>query len=138
MIVEYAGVLAAVSILAFTLGGGYSKSLSTVPATHAAALQQVAAAAKAKRVPAGEARTTYRKAPYAKASLKYLHAIGWIGGRSNLNACGFTSITQDSARKRAEHEIRRDPKVVAGLRKRGLSARVAAATLVKGVVSACP
>lgn len=138
MIVEYAGVLAAVSILAIALGGGYSKSLTTVPVTHAVALQQVAAAAKAKKVPVGEAKATYRKAPYPKASLKYLHAIGWIGGRSNLGACAFTSITQDSARKRAEQEIRRDPKVVAGLKRRGLSARVAAATLVKGVVSACP
>ncbi|MFO7573361.1 MAG: hypothetical protein R6W48_12295 [Gaiellaceae bacterium] len=138
MIVEYAGVLAAVSILAVVLGGGYSGTLASVPVTHAVALQQVAVAAKAKKVAVPAAKTTYRKAPYGKASLKYLHAVGWIGGRSNLGACAFTSITQDTARTHAEREIRRDPKIVAGLRKRGISARIAAATLVKGVVSACP
>lgn len=134
---EYAGVLTAVSLLALTLGGAFSKTLATVPVTHAVALQQVAAAAAAKKVPAAEAKAAYRTAPYARASLKYLHAIGWIGGRSNLGACAFTSVAQDAARKGAEREIRRDPKVVAALKRRGLSARVAATTLVKGVVSAC-
>lgn len=137
MIVEYAGVVAAVSILALTLSGGFSKSLATMPVTHAVALEQVAAAAKAKKVPVAQARASYRAAPYGKPSLKYLHALGWIGGRSNPAACGLTLLAADEARARALAEIRRDPTLVAGLKRRGLSARVAAATLVRGVVSAC-
>lgn len=137
MIVEYAGVVAAVSILAVTLGGGFSTSLAAMPVTHAAALQQVAVAAKAKKVPVAQAKASYREAPHARPSLKYLHALGWIGGRSNPAACGLTLLAEERARARAVEEIRRDPKVVAGLRKRGISARAAASTLVEGVVSAC-
>ncbi|GIU93757.1 MAG: hypothetical protein KatS3mg012_0214 [Gaiellaceae bacterium] len=137
MFVEYAGVLAAVSILAIGVAGGFSKSLATLPVTHAAALQQVAVAAKAKRVPVAEAKASYRESPYAKPSLKVLYTLGWIGGRSNLAACGLTLLAEDTARARALEEIRGDPKVVAALKKRGISARVAARTLVEGVVSAC-
>jgi hypothetical protein len=137
MIVEYAGVLAAVSILAISVGGGFSKSLATIPVTHAAALQQVAVAAKAKKVPVAQAKASYRGAPYTKPSSKYLHALGWIGGRSSPTACGFTLLAEDKARARALQEIRREPEVMAALKRRGLSARAAAKTLVQGVVSAC-
>lgn len=137
MIVEYAGIVAAVSILAVTLAGGFSAKLATVPVTHAAALEQVTVAAKAKRLSASEARAVYRKAPYGQPSLKYLYAIGWVGGASNLSACGFTLLSEDAAQTRAVKEIRRDPRIVAALKRRGLSARAAARALVAGVVSAC-
>lgn len=137
VIVEYAGIVAAVSILAFTLGGGYAGTLATVPATNAAAIKAVSAGAKAKKVPVAEARARYRTAPYTKPSLKYLHAVGWIGGRSNLTACGLTLLSPGTAEARARSEIAKSPKVVAGLRKRGISPRIAARTLVRGVVSAC-
>ncbi|MDW8338969.1 MAG: hypothetical protein RMM28_07525 [Thermoleophilia bacterium] len=137
MIVEYAVIVAAVSLLAVTLAGGFSAKLATVPVTHAVALEQVAAAATAKRLSAREAKAVYRQAPYRTPSLKYLFAIGWVGGASNVSACGFTLLAEDSARARAVKEIRRDPTIVAALKRRGLSAPAAARALVAGVVSAC-
>ena len=138
VIVEYAGIVAAVSALAFMLGSGVSGTLATIPASHSAALQLVAVSAKAQKVPVSGAKTAYKRAPYTKASLKYLYALGWIGGRDNLGQCALTSITQGAARKHAERELKGSPKVLSALRKRGIPVRVAAATIVKGVVSACP
>jgi len=137
VIVEYAGVLAAVSILAVLVGSGVSSTLATIPTSQGAALELVAKSAKSQKVSVAGAKSAYRRAPYGKSSLKFLYAVGWIGGQKNLSQCLLTSRTQDVARKHAEREIRGSPKILSALRKQGISAGVAAATIVKGVVSAC-
>lgn len=138
MIVEYAGIVTAMALLAGTLTGAYGQNVAAVLTSGSVGVAAVAKAAKAQKVSPAAAKTAYRKAPYSKPALRYLYAIGWIGGARNLGQCALTSITQDVARKHTEREIRRSPALLQALRKRGVPARVAAATLVKGVVSACP
>jgi hypothetical protein len=114
-----------------------SSTLATIPVAHGPALELVAKGAKQQKVSVPGAKAAYKRAPYAKPSLKFLYAVGWIGGQKSLGQCLLTSRTQDTARKHAEREIRGNPKVLSALRKRGISAGVAAAAIVKGAVSAC-
>ena len=137
MIAEYAGVLAAMSLLAATLSGSYGQSVATLFSSNGAGVAAVGSAARSQHVSAAGAKTAYKRAPYAKPALKYLYAIGWIGGARNRGQCGLVTIGQDAAREQAEHEVRGNAKLRTQLRKRGISARTAAAALVKGVVSAC-
>jgi len=138
MIVEYAGLVTAMALLASTLSGAYGQNVAAVLSSGSVGVAAVAKAARSQKVSPAGAKKAYRKAPYTKPALRYLFAIGWIGGARNLGQCALTSITQDVARKHTERAIRGNPSLLGGLRKRGVSARIASATLVKGVVSACP
>ena len=137
MVVEYAGILAAISLLAATLTGAYGQNVTAVFASGAVGVTAVSKAAKSQKVAPAGARAAYKRAPYAKPALRYLHAMGWIGGTRNRAQCGLTLIGQDAARAQAVREIREDRKLRAQLRKRAISVRAAAGALVKGVVSAC-
>lgn len=137
MIVEYAGVLAAISLLAATLTGAYGHNVTAVFASDAVGVAAVAKAAKSQKVSVKRAKAAYKRAPYRKPALKYLYAIGWVGGTKNRAQCGLTLIGQDAAKAQAVREIRSNGKLMRQLRRRALSAKVAATALVKGVVSAC-
>jgi hypothetical protein len=137
MIVEYAGIVAAMSLLAATLTGAYGQNVTAVFASGSVGVAAVAKAARSQEVPAAGAKKAYRTAPYAKPALRFLYAVGWIGGMRNRGQCALTSITQDAARKHTEREIRRSGRLLTELRRRAIPARVAAAAVVKGVVSAC-
>ncbi|MGH3126999.1 MAG: hypothetical protein ACRDPX_03670 [Gaiellaceae bacterium] len=137
MAVEYAGVLAAVALLAATLTGAYGSSVTAVFATGTAGVAAVAKAAKAQKVSAAGAKTAYGRAPYRKPVLRYLFALGWIGGTKNPGRCGLTLLGQDAARDQAAREMRANSKLVTQLRKRGVSVSAAANALTSGVVSAC-
>ena len=82
-------------------------------------------------------RDRYKRAPYAKPVLKYLYAMGWIGGMRNRGQCGLTLIGQDAARQQAKTEILGNRKLRTQLKRRGVTAVTAAKALVAGVVSAC-
>jgi hypothetical protein len=138
MIVEYAGVVAGLALLASTLSGAYSQNVAAVFAVNGAGASAVGAAARSQHVSPTKAKAAYKRAPYAKPALKYLYAMGWIGGTRNLGKCGLTLIGQDAARLQAKLEIQRNGKLMAQLRKRGITAVAAAKALVAGVVSACP
>lgn len=135
--VEYAGVLTAVSLLALSVGGHLAGRAVVLPSTNAAALELVVAGARAEKVPAAKARAAYVRAPYAKPVEKYLYAAGWIGGAKNRASCLLTRLGQSSAERSAASELRERPKVMKQLRRRGMSAQSAASVLVSGVVSAC-
>jgi len=137
MIVEYAGVVAAIALLAATLTGAYGQNVAAVFASGSVGVAAVGKAARSQGVSPAKAKAAYRRAPYSKPALRYLYALGWIGGTKNPGQCGLTLLGQDAAREQAAREIRGNRKLVTELRKRGVSARVAAAALVKGVVSAC-
>lgn len=137
MIVEYAGILAAISLLAVTLTGAYSQNVSAVFASSAVGLASVGKAAKAQKVSSAGAKAAYKRAPYRKTALKYLYALGWIGGTKNPGQCGLTVLGEGAARDVATLQIRGHAKLMAQLRKRGVSATAAANALTKGVVSAC-
>ncbi len=137
MFVEYAGILAAVSLLAATLTGAYGQSVTAIFAANGAGVAAVSKAATAEKVSTVGARAAYRRAPYAKPALKYLYALGWIGGTKNQGRCGLTLLGQDAAKDQAVREIRSNSKLVSQLKKRAVSASAAAGAVVKGVVSAC-
>jgi hypothetical protein len=77
------------------------------------------------------------RAPYRKPALKYLWALGWIGGTKHRAECGLTLLSEDTARQRTVQQIRSNAKLRAHLRKRAVSVGAAASALVRGVVSAC-
>jgi hypothetical protein len=137
MAVEYAGILAAVSLMAVTLTGAYGKSISAVFTTSGAGVAAVAKAAKAQKVSAAGAKAAYTRAPYRKPVLKYLYALGWIGGTKNPGQCGLTLLGQDAAKAQAAREMRANAKMVAQLKKRSVSVSAAANAVTQGVVSAC-
>ena len=137
MAVEYAGILAAVALMAATLTGAYGTSVTAVFATGTAGVAAVAKAAKAQKVSTAGAKAAYRRAPYRKPALKYLYALGWIGGTKNAGQCGLTLLGKDAAKEQAARELRTNAKLVAQLRKRDVSVSAAANALTSGVVSAC-
>lgn len=137
MIVEYAGIVAAISLLAATLSGAYGQNVAAVFASSGASVAAVTKAAKKEKVSTAGAKAAYKRAPYGKPALKYLYALGWIGGTKNLGQCGLTLLGRDAAREQATREIRKNTKLMAQLKKRAIGARTAAGALVSGVVSAC-
>jgi len=137
MAVEYAGILAAVTLMAATLTGAYGQTVTAVFASSSAGLASVAKAAKAQKVPPAGAKAAYNRAPYQKPALKYLYALGWIGGTKNPGQCGLTLLGQDAAKDQAAREMRANAKLVAQFKKRGVTVTAAAGAVTNGVVSAC-
>jgi hypothetical protein len=137
MAVEYAGILSAIALLSVTLTGAYSKSITAVFTTSSAGVAAVAKAAKAHKVAPAGAKAAYNRAPYRKPVLKYLYALGWIGGTKNHGQCGLTLLGQDAAKDQAAREMRANAKMVAQLKRRSVTVSAAAGALTAGVVSAC-
>ena len=100
MIVEYAGILAGLSLLAATLTGAYGQNVTAVFAADGAGVAAVGKAAHVQHVPSAGARAAYKKAPSSKPALRYLFALGWIGGTRNKTACGVTLLGEGAARIR--------------------------------------
>lgn len=137
MVVEYAGILAAVTLMAATLTGAYGQNIAAVFTSSSVGIAAAGKAAKTQKVSPAGAKAAYKRAPYAKNALKYLYALGWIGGTKNPGKCGITLLGQDAAREQAARDIRSNAKLVTQLKKRGVSAGAAAGAITKGVVSAC-
>ena len=137
MIGEYAGIVAGLALLAATLTGAYGQNVTAVLASSGAGVAAVGKAARAQHVSPAGAKAAYKRAPYGKPALKYLYAMGWIGGMRNRGQCGLTLIGQDAARQQAKTEILGNRKLRAQLAKRGVTAVNASKALVAGVVSAC-
>lgn len=137
MIVEYAGLVSAFALLAATLSGSYGQNVAAVFASGATGVTAVGKAAHSQHVSSSGAKATYKRAPYTKPALKYLYALGWIGGTKNPGQCGLTLLAQDVAKDQTERQIRSNAKLMTQLRKRAVSVGSAASALVKGVVSAC-
>lgn len=137
MAVEYAGIVAGIALLAATLTGAYGQSVTAVFASGTAGVAAAAKAAKAQKVSPAGAKTAYNRAPYRKPVLKYLYALGWIGGTKNAGQCGLTLLGRDAAKDQAARELRANAKLVAQLKRRGVSVSTAANALTSGVVSAC-
>jgi hypothetical protein len=135
--VEYAGILAAVSLMAIALTGAYGRNVSAVFDTSSVGITAVVKAAEAQKVPVTGAKAAYKRAPYRKPALKFLYGLGWIGGTKNPGGCGLTLLGEGAAREQAARDMRKSPKLVAQLRRRGISVSTAANVVTKGVISAC-
>jgi hypothetical protein len=135
--VEYAGILAAVSLMAISLTGAYGRNVSAVFNSSSVGITAVAKAAKAQKVSVAGAKAAYTRAPYKKPALRFLYGLGWIGGTKNLAQCGLTSLGPGAAKDAAVQDMRKNPKLVAQLKRRGISVSAAANAVTNGVVSAC-
>jgi len=135
--VEYAGIVAGLALLASTLSGAYGQSVTAVFTAGGAGITATGKAARSQHVSQAGAKGAYKRAPYGKPALKYLYAMGWIGGMRNRGQCGLTLLGQDAARDQAKREILQNRKLLAQLKKRSVSAAAAAGARVAGVVSAC-
>ena len=102
-----------------------------------AGVAAVGKAAKAQNVPPAGAKAAFKRAPYSKTALRYLYALGWIGGTRNPGQCGLTLLGEGAARDQAASGIRANAKFAAQLKRRSISVGTAANALTKGVVSAC-
>ena len=137
MFVEYAGIVAAISLLGATLTGTYGQNVAAVFASGSVGVAAVGKAARSQKVSPAGAKQAYKRAPYTKPALRYLYALGWIGGMRNRGQCGLTLLAQDTATAQTTREIRSNAKLMAQLRKRAVSGNAAARALVRGVVSSC-
>jgi hypothetical protein len=137
MIVEYASLVSAFALLAATLSGSYGQNVAAVFASGATSISAVGKAARSQKISVAGAKAAFKRAPYRKPALKYLYALGWIGGTKHRAQCGLTLLSEDTARQQTEQQIRSNAKLRAQLRKRAVSVRAAATALVEGVVSAC-
>ncbi len=135
--VEYISVTAAVSLVAIAVGSQLGGRIAALPTSTATALELVSKNARAEKVSVPGAKEAYGRAPYAKPVLRYLYAAGWIGGTKHRRSCVLTRLADDTAERHATSEIEKNDKLERQLRKRGVSPRVAARSLVRGVVSAC-
>jgi hypothetical protein len=95
------------------------------------------AAAGAQKVPAGGARTAYKRAPHSKPVLKYLYAVGWIGGKKSPLSCLFARTQPNETTQEALSEIRKNAKLVKQLRRVHVPQKQAASVVVEGIASAC-
>jgi hypothetical protein len=137
VIVEYAGIVAAISLLSATLTGAYGNNVAAVFASGSAGVAAATKAAQKQRVAPAGAKAAYARAPYRKPALKYLYTLGWIGGKKNLTQCGLTLLAPGAMKQQAEQGIRKNRKLRAQLKRRAISVGSAAGALVSGVVSAC-
>jgi hypothetical protein len=137
VIVEYAGIVSAVAVLAATLSGAFGGKLAVLPTTNGTAVASLNAAAKAQKVAPAGARAAYKRAPYDKPVLKYLYAVGWIGGTKSAATCLFAKVTRADTEAETLREIRKNAKLVAQLKKRRVPQKQAAAVVTAGIASAC-
>jgi hypothetical protein len=137
VIVEYASLVSAMAVLAATLSGAFGDRLAVLPTTSGGALSAISAGAKAQKVSPAEARGAYKRAPYSKPVLKYLYAVGWIGGKKSPLSCLFARVSRGETEAEALTEIRKNPKLVKQLKRRHVPQKQAAAVVVAGIASAC-
>jgi hypothetical protein len=137
VIVEYASIVSALAVLSATLSGAFGGKLAVLPTTSGAALSSLSAAAKSQNVASRDARAAYNRAPYAKAVLKYLYAVGWIGGKKSPLSCLFARVSTGETEAETLREIRKNAKLVRQLKRRKVAQKQAATVVVAGIASAC-
>ena len=137
MIVEYASLVAAMAVLTASLTGAFGQKLAVLPTSSGAAVSTLNAAASSQKVPAGGARAAYKRAPYSKPVLKYLYAVGWIGGKKSPLSCLFARTQETETKQEALAEIRGNAKLVKQLRRVHVGQKQAASVVVAGIASAC-
>jgi len=136
VLVEYASLVAAMAVLTASLTGAFGQKLA-VPTSSGAAISTLNAAAGSQKVPAGGARAAYKRAPHSKPVLKYLYAVGWIGGKKSPLSCLFARVSRDETEQEALGEIRGNAKLVKQLRRVHVGQKQAASVVVEGIASAC-
>ncbi len=135
--VEFASLLAAISMLATSLSGIQARILQRIAGSDAVALKQAVVGARASHVPPAGARTAYARAPYHKPALRYVYATGWVAGTRHQTSCALASLDVEGARSLAVKAIRKMPATVRQLHRLHLTVLQAATAFTRGYVSAC-
>ena len=135
--VEYASLVSAMAILASALSGAFGEKLAVLPTSTATAISTVSAGARAQGVAPAEARAAYKRAPYKKPVLKYLYAVGWIGGKKSAVSCLFARVQPEQTQAEALAEIKKNRKLSRQLARRNVTRPTAAKVIVAGIASAC-
>ena len=135
--VEYASLVAAMAVLASTVTGAFGQKLAVLPSSSGTALTALTAGSRAQGIPAAQARAAYKRAPYPKPVLKYLYAVGWIGGKKDPVSCLFARVQPEETAQEALAAIRENRKLVEAARARNVSKPAAAKVVVAGIASAC-
>lgn len=135
---EYALITAVVASLALSLATIPESELGRqLPVTAARAQALVSKSARAGNVSPAQARAVMAKAPYGRASLRYLYAEGWIGGRKNAADCVFAKATPGSTQGRLAAGIRKDTRLRVRLQRMHVTVGQAAEALTRGTAAAC-
>ncbi len=137
VMVEYASLVAAMAVLASTVTGAFGQKLAVLPSSSGTALKALTAGSRAQGVPAAQARSAYKRAPYSKPVLKYLYAVGWIGGKKDPVSCLFARVQPEETTHEALVAIRKNRKLSRQLARRNVSKPAAAKVVVAGIASAC-
>jgi hypothetical protein len=130
---EYGGITAALAVLVVSLSG----ALGSLPSTNAKAVAGVATFARSNHISGAEAKAAYEKAPYRKPSLRYLYAIAWVAAAKDRARCQAQLLLGPDPRAAAAAVIRRNPKLMARLRRVHLTVSQAATAIGRGTKDGC-
>ena len=97
--------------------------MTAVFAASGAGVAAVGKAAQVQHVSSVGREGRVQEGAVLKPALKYLFALGWIGGTKNRTQCGLTLLGKGAARDQAADGIRKNSKLRAQLAKRAISVR---------------
>ena len=129
MIVEYAGLVSAFALLAASTQRLVRTERRGRLRVGRHEHQHGHEGGRSEKVPVAGAKA-YKRAPYRKPALKYLYALGWIGGTKHRAECGLTLLARIRRSNRPRSRVRSNAKLRAQLRKRAVSVGAAASALV--------
>jgi hypothetical protein len=133
-VVEYGLLTSALALALVGAGTGVVK----LPATAAQARVAVAVAAETSGVSKADARKALARAPYKRASLRYLYAVGWIAGTKQRLLCRLSVATGQSTESYVRDGLRRAKGMTTALRKAKIPESVAVRAVDAGFRSSCP
>jgi hypothetical protein len=136
-VVEFASLLAALSMLGTSLGGLQARILEQLAGSDSVAVQQAVRGAREAHAPPAGARAAYARAPYRRPALRYVYAIGWVAGTKHRSSCVLASLDVEGSTSLAIKAIRKLPATMRQLRRLHLTAVQAANAFTRGYVSAC-
>ena len=135
--VEFASVLAALSLLSTSLSGLQARILQRLAGSDAVAVQEAVGGARRAGVPPAGARAAYARAPYRKSALRYVYATGWVAGTKDQASCILAGLDLKDTTSLAIKAIRARTAALRQLRKLHLTAVQAGTAFAHGFVSAC-
>jgi hypothetical protein len=133
--VEYSSLTAALTTLFSSLAIVVGSFQLPTSATSASAL--VSAAASSHHVSATLARAAYASAPYRRPALRYLYAVGWIGGAADVTACKAALLLGLDPTTSAAQALQQTPKLLGRLRAAHIDSSQAATVVGGGIRQGC-
>jgi hypothetical protein len=130
---EYGGITAALAVLVVSL----TTALGSLPAADGDALNGVVTFAHTQHVSGQAAKAAYEKAPYRKASMRYLYAVAWVAAAKDRTKCQARLLLGPDPRVAAATAVRHSPRLLARLRAVHLTVSQAATAIGRGTTDGC-